>query len=121
MKSLTSWLGSKSTTMLAPDRLVGRSAGTWSRVTASVNWLTMPTRSPTLANWPTRVIERSCVPDAFSSTVSVVSVKFCPQASMDSTPACWSRSGRRYVCITNSSASEFATGVPVAKVATRST
>jgi hypothetical protein len=121
MKSLTSWLGVMVTMRRCPPASVGSAIGTSSRVTTSVNTEEIPSSSERLQNLPTLVTGRRLVPVALTSTVLTVVVKVAAHALMLATPASSSRSGRRKVCMTHNSPMLLAIGVPVAKVATRST
>ena len=73
-----------------------------------------------LANADTFDTTRSLVPVALGIVSERVAVNDAAQSVIERTPAASSTSGRRYCCITHDSASEFAIGVPVANVATRS-
>ena len=121
MKSTTSMSGCSTIARRCPPISAGSSTGTWSRVTTSEYTDDNANSSGRLVNLPTRVTGRSFVPVALTSTVVCVAVNAAPQSPSSDTPAASSKSGRKYVCITHNSPNELAIGVPVAKVATRST
>ena len=121
MKSTTSMSGCSTIVWRWPPSSGGSSTGTWSRVTTSEYTEDSASSSGKLVNFPTRVTGRSLVPVELTSTVVWVAVNAAPQSPRSATPAAAKKSGRKYVCITHNSPNEFAIGVPVANVATRST